>query len=36
MVKDGYQKIMNIDISDVLIKVMTMKYKQMPQLQCNY
>lgn len=35
MVKDGYEKIMNIDISKVLIQVMTIKYKNMPQLQCK-
>lgn len=29
MVKDGYNKIMNIDILDVLIEVMIIKYKYM-------
>ncbi|KAG0621004.1 hypothetical protein M758_4G261300 [Ceratodon purpureus] len=33
MAKDGYKTIMNIDISDVLIRVMTSKYKDMKQLQ---
>ncbi|CAK7330962.1 unnamed protein product [Dovyalis caffra] len=34
MVKDGYEKIMNIDISSVAIDIMRRKYKHFPQL--NY
>ncbi|XP_024403390.1 uncharacterized protein [Physcomitrium patens] len=33
MVNDGYQTIMNIDISQVVIDAMIEKYKDMPQLQ---
>jgi len=36
MVNDGYQAIMNIDISQVVIDAMIEKYKEMPQLQCNF
>jgi hypothetical protein len=36
MVNDGYQTILNIDISQVVIDVMKEKYKDMPQLQCNF
>ncbi|KAG0631146.1 hypothetical protein M758_1G230900 [Ceratodon purpureus] len=35
MAKDGYQRIMNVDISDILIKILIDKYKHMPQLQCK-
>jgi hypothetical protein len=35
MVCDGYQDIVNIDISAVVIEAMREKYKDMPQLQCN-
>lgn len=35
MVIDGYQDIVNIDISQVVIDAMIAKYKDMPQLQCN-
>ncbi|KAH9536565.1 hypothetical protein CY35_16G005900 [Sphagnum magellanicum] len=33
MVKDGYQNIMNIDISAVVVEAMTAKYKDIPQLK---
>jgi len=36
MVNDGYQTIMNIDISQIVIDAMIEKYKEMPQLQCNF
>ena len=36
MVKDGYENIVNIDISQVVIDAMTQKYKDMPQLICNF
>lgn len=36
MVNDGYQNIMNVDISQIVIDAMTEKYKEMPQLQCNF
>lgn len=32
MVKDGYEKIVNIDISDVIIQCMAKKYKHVKQL----
>lgn len=35
MVFDGYQDIVNIDISAVVIEAMREKYKDMHQLQCN-
>ncbi len=35
MVKDGYQNIMNIDISGVVVEAMTAKYKDIPQLKCE-
>jgi hypothetical protein len=35
MVKDGYETILNVDISQVVIDSMTEKYKDTPQLQCN-
>lgn len=35
MVKDGYQNIMNIDISAVVVEAMTAKYKDTPQLKCE-
>jgi hypothetical protein len=35
MVKDGYQNIMNIDISAVVVEAMTAKYKDIPQLKCE-
>ncbi|CAN1344511.1 eEF1A lysine and N-terminal methyltransferase [Linum perenne] len=34
MVKDGYQDIMNIDISSVAIEMMSKKYEYIPQLKC--
>lgn len=35
MVSDGYQDIVNIDISAVVIEAMREKYKDMHQLHCN-
>lgn len=34
MVDDGYENIMNVDISSVAIDLMRRKYEQMPQLNC--
>ncbi|KHG02598.1 Methyltransferase-like protein 13 [Gossypium arboreum] len=34
MVKDGYEDIMNIDISSVAIEMMRRKYEFVPQLKC--
>lgn len=34
MVKDGYEDIMNIDISSVAIEMMRRKYEHIPQLKC--
>lgn len=34
MVKDGYEDIMNIDISSVAIDMMTKKHEFIPQLRC--
>lgn len=34
MVKDGYEDIMNIDISSVAIEMMKRKYEYIPQLKC--
>lgn len=34
MVKDGYEDIMNIDISSVAIDMMRKKYGNIPQLKC--
>ena len=34
MVKDGYEEIMNIDISSVAIDMMRRKYEHIPQLKC--
>lgn len=34
MVQDGYEEIMNIDISSVAIEMMRMKYEHVPQLKC--
>lgn len=34
MVKDGYEDIMNIDISSVAIDMMRRKYEHIPQLKC--
>jgi len=35
MVKDGYEDIMNVDISSVAIEMMQTKYASVPQLKCN-
>lgn len=35
MVKDGYEDIVNIDISSVAIDMMKMKYEEIPQLKCT-
>lgn len=35
MVKDGYKHIVNIDISQVVIDAMKIKYKHLPQLECK-
>jgi EEF1A lysine methyltransferase 4 len=35
MVEDGYQDVVNIDISSVVIDQMTKKYHDKPQLKCN-
>lgn len=34
MVKDGYEEIMNIDISSVAIEMMKRKHAHIPQLKC--
>lgn len=34
MVKDGYEDIMNVDISSVAIDLMRRKYEHVPQLKC--
>lgn len=34
MVKDGYEDIVNIDISSVAIDMMRTKYEYIPQLKC--
>jgi hypothetical protein len=34
MVKDGYEEIINIDISSVAIDMMRRKYEYIPQLKC--
>lgn len=34
MVKDGYQDIMNIDVSSVAVHMMSRKYEGLPQLKC--
>lgn len=34
MVKDGFEDIMNIDISSVAIEMMKKKYESVPQLKC--
>lgn len=34
MVKDGYENIMNIDISSVAIEMMRRKYECVPRLKC--
>lgn len=34
MVKDGYEDIVNIDISSVAIDMMRRKYEYIPQLKC--
>lgn len=34
MVKDGYEDIMNVDISSVAIDMMRTKYEHIPQLKC--
>lgn len=34
MVKDGYEEIVNIDISSVAIEMMRRKYEYIPQLKC--
>lgn len=34
MVKDGFEDIMNIDISSVAIEMMRKKYENVPQLKC--
>ena len=36
MVNDGYESITNIDISKVVIEAMKEKYREIPQLQCNF
>lgn len=36
MINDGYETITNIDISQVVIDAMKEKYKNMPQLRCNF
>lgn len=35
MVKDGYEDIMNVDISSVAIEMMQTKYASVPQLKCT-
>lgn len=34
MIKDGYEDIMNVDISCVAIEMMRRKYEHVPQLKC--
>lgn len=34
MAKDGYEDIMNIDISSVAVDLMKKKYEHIPQLKC--
>lgn len=34
MVKDGYEDVVNIDISSVAIDMMRRKHKYIPQLKC--
>lgn len=34
MVKDGYEEIVNVDISTVAIDMMRRKYEHVPQLKC--
>lgn len=34
MVSDGYEDIINIDISSVVINMMKKKYESLPQLKC--
>lgn len=34
MVKDGYEDIINVDISSVAIDMMRRKYENIPQLKC--
>lgn len=34
MVKDGYEDIVNVDISSVAIDIMKRKHEHIPQLQC--
>lgn len=34
MVKDGYEELVNIDISSVAVDVMRRKYANIPQLKC--
>lgn len=34
MVKDGFEDIMNIDISSVAVDMMRKKYEDFPQLKC--
>lgn len=36
MVNDGYEDIMNIDISSVAIEMMRRKYEYIPQLKCIF
>lgn len=35
MVKDGYEDIVNVDISSVAIEMMQTKYASVPQLKCT-
>lgn len=35
MVNDGYQRIVNIDISSVVIQAMSEKYRHNPRLICT-
>ena len=35
MVKDGYEDIMNVDISSVAIEMMRTKHASVPQLKCT-
>lgn len=34
MVKDGYEEIVNVDISTVAIDMMRRKYEDVPQMKC--
>lgn len=34
MVKDGYEEIVNVDISAVAIDMMKKKYEHVPQMKC--